>query len=84
MAINPILPLSVLWTARGSAGALYSSSIPSEPITGVIGVNGRPTFFINGKRYDGTLDLKYLFNALKSQRLEGAKNDKFLLLHKEK
>jgi hypothetical protein len=73
MAINPFSPLSVLWRARGSAGALYSSSIPSEPFTGVIGVNGRPTFFINDKRYHGTLDLKYLLNALKSQRLEGAK-----------
>lgn len=64
--------ISALESAR-SAGALYSSSIPSEPFTGVIGVNGRPTFFINGKRYDGTLDLKYLLNALKSQRVEGAK-----------
>ena len=65
--------ISALESARGSAGAVYSSSIPTEPFTGVIDVNGRPTFFINGKRYDGTLDLKYLFNALKSQRLEGAK-----------
>ena len=28
------------------------------------GVNGTPTFFINGQRYEGLLDLKHLFDAL--------------------
>jgi len=28
------------------------------------GVNGTPTFFINGERYDGARDLKHLLNAL--------------------
>jgi protein-disulfide isomerase len=37
------------------------------------GVNGTPTFFINGERYDGELNLKYLLNALTPQRVEGAK-----------
>ena len=36
-------------------------------------VNGTPTFFINGERYDGDLNLKYLLNALKPQKAEGAK-----------
>ena len=31
------------------------------------GVNGTPTFFINGERYDGPLDLKNLLNALTFQ-----------------
>jgi protein-disulfide isomerase len=31
------------------------------------GVNGTPTFFINGERYDGARDLKHLLNALTAQ-----------------
>ena len=31
------------------------------------GVNGTPTFFINGERYDGIPDLKHLLNALTPQ-----------------
>jgi protein-disulfide isomerase len=31
------------------------------------GVNGTPTFFINGKRYDGTRDLEHLLNALNAK-----------------
>jgi protein-disulfide isomerase len=27
-------------------------------------VNGTPTFFINGERYDGARDLKHLLNVL--------------------
>jgi protein-disulfide isomerase len=30
-------------------------------------VNGTPTFFINGERYDGTRDLEHLLNALAPQ-----------------
>jgi protein-disulfide isomerase len=31
------------------------------------GVNGTPTFFINGERYDGARDVKHLLNALTAQ-----------------
>src|SRR6267143_172624 len=31
------------------------------------GVNGTPTFFINGERYDGVFSLKHLLNALTAQ-----------------
>ena len=31
------------------------------------GVNGTPTFFINGERYDGEFSLKHLLNALTAQ-----------------
>jgi protein-disulfide isomerase len=31
------------------------------------GVNGTPTFFINGERYDGAFDLRHFLNALTSQ-----------------
>ena len=31
------------------------------------GVNGTPTFFINGKRYDGNYDVDHLFAALTGQ-----------------
>jgi protein-disulfide isomerase len=34
------------------------------------GVNGTPTFFINGERHDGPFDLHSLLNALKAARVE--------------
>jgi len=37
------------------------------------GVNGTPTFFINGERYDGEFDLKYLLDALTPHRVERAR-----------
>ena len=44
---------------------VYTPRIREDFKTGVrAGVNGTPTFFINGERYDGARDLKHLFNAL--------------------
>jgi protein-disulfide isomerase len=36
------------------------------------GVNGTPTFFINGWRFDGTLSYEALRRAVEHQRLTGA------------
>jgi protein-disulfide isomerase len=48
---------------------IHKQRIREDFKSGVRGdVNGTPTFFINGKRYDGDLNLKYLLNALKPQR----------------
>jgi protein-disulfide isomerase len=47
---------------------VYAPRIREDFKSGVRGgVNGTPTFFINGERYDGTLDLERLLNALTPQ-----------------
>lgn len=59
---------------REVTSSVYAPRIREDFKSGVRGgVNGTPTFFINGERYDGEFDLKYLLNALKSQRVERAK-----------
>jgi protein-disulfide isomerase len=46
----------------------YASRIREDFKSGVrAGVNGTPTFFINGERYDGAFDLKHFLSALTSQ-----------------
>ena len=50
---------------REVASSAYVSRIREDFKSGVRGgVNGTPTFFINGERYDGARDLKHLLNAL--------------------
>jgi len=45
--------------------SVYAPRIREDFKSGVRGgVNGTPTFFINGERYDGTRDLKHLLDAL--------------------
>jgi hypothetical protein len=36
-------------------------------------VNGTPTFFMNGERYDGARDLRQMLSALTAQGSETAK-----------
>jgi protein-disulfide isomerase len=53
---------------REVTSSVYAPRIREDFKSGVRGgVNGTPTFFINGERYDGTLDLKHLLNALTPQ-----------------
>lgn len=50
---------------------VYAPRIREDFSSGVRGgVNGTPTFFINGERYDGALDFKYLLDALSRQSVE--------------
>jgi protein-disulfide isomerase len=50
---------------REVTSSLYAARIREDFKNGIRGgVNGTPTFFINGERYDGTLDLRHLLNAL--------------------
>jgi protein-disulfide isomerase len=50
---------------REVTSSVYAPRIREDFKSGVRGgVNGTPTFFINGERYDGALDLKHLLNAL--------------------
>lgn len=49
-----------------------SDKVESDFESGVrSGVNGTPTFFINGKRFDGDWDEPYLLAALKEALAEG-------------
>ena len=53
---------------REVTASVYAPRIREDFKSGVRGgVNGTPTFFINGERYDGALDLKHLLNALTFQ-----------------
>jgi protein-disulfide isomerase len=47
---------------------VYASRIREDFKAGVrAGVNGTPTFFINGERYNGPRDLREMFSALAAQ-----------------
>jgi protein-disulfide isomerase len=53
---------------REVTASVYAPRIREDFKSGVRGgVNGTPTFFINGERYDGNLDLEYLLGALTPQ-----------------
>jgi len=53
---------------REVTSSVYTSRIREDFKSGVRGgVNGTPTFFINGERYDGALDLRNLLNSLTFQ-----------------
>jgi protein-disulfide isomerase len=56
---------------REVTSSVYAPRIREDFKAGVRGgVNGTPTFFINGERYNGDLNLKYLLNALKPRKAE--------------
>jgi protein-disulfide isomerase len=53
---------------RQVAGKIYAPRIHEDFKSGVRGgVNGTPTFFINGERYDGVPDVKHLLSVLTAQ-----------------
>jgi len=54
---------------REVTSEIYARRIREDFKSGVRGgVNGTPTFFVNGERYDGIRDLEHLLNALTPQR----------------
>jgi len=59
---------------REVTSSVYAQRIREDFRSGARGgVNGTPTFFINGDRYDGEFNLKYLLNALTPHGVEGKK-----------
>ncbi len=53
---------------REAAAGVYAARIREDFKSGVrAGVNGTPTFFINGERYDGERDLRQMLSALTAQ-----------------
>ena len=68
------LGLNQTQLVRDVTSSVYAARIREDFKSGVRGgVNGTPTFFINGERYDGVFDLRYLLSALTSQKVEGIK-----------
>jgi protein-disulfide isomerase len=62
------LGLDVARLIREVTSSIYAQRIREDFKSGMRGgVNGTPTFFINGQRYDGARDLKHLLNALTPQ-----------------
>src|SRR5229473_4190911 len=59
---------------REVIASVYAPRIREDFKSGVRGgVNGTPTFIINGERYDGDFSLKHLLNAVAPHRVEGAR-----------
>jgi protein-disulfide isomerase len=59
------LGLDAIRLIQEVAAGVYAPRIREDFKSGVrAGVNGTPTLFINGERYDGALDVKHLLNAL--------------------
>jgi protein-disulfide isomerase len=55
------------WAARALAGHAFAARVREDFMSGVrSGVNGTPTFFINGVRHDGAWDEEALYDALQS------------------
>ena len=53
---------------REVAAGVSAARIREDFKSGVrAGVNGTPTFFINGERYDGERDLRQMLSALTAQ-----------------
>jgi protein-disulfide isomerase len=62
------LGLDVPRLIREVTSSIYAQRIREDFKSGTRGgVNGTPTFFINGERYDGARDVKHLLNALTAQ-----------------
>jgi len=62
------LNLDVTRLMREVAAGVYTARIREDFKSGVRGgVNGTPTFFINGERYDGERDLRQMLGALTAQ-----------------
>lgn len=62
------LGLDVTRLIREVTSSVYAPRIREDFKSGVrAGVNGTPTFFVNGERYDGARDLIHLLNALSAK-----------------
>ena len=62
------LGLDEMRLIREVASSVYASRIREDFKSGVRGgVNGTPTFFINGERYDGARDIEHFLGALTPQ-----------------
>jgi protein-disulfide isomerase len=59
------LDLDEIRLIREVTSSVFAARIREDFKSGIRGgVNGTPTFFVNGERYDGALDLRHLLNSL--------------------
>jgi protein-disulfide isomerase len=62
---------------REFKGGTYKPRVQEDFMSGIrSGVNGTPTFFINGRRYEGSSDQKHLTEALEAARRSTARTDR--------
>jgi protein-disulfide isomerase len=62
------------WAARALAAHSFAGTVREDFMSGVrSGVNGTPTFFINGTRHDGPWDEPALLEAVQSAAAMGAR-----------
>lgn len=65
IAYAEALGIDPVWAAAALAQGLFRDKVREDFASGVrSGVNGTPTFFINGERYDGSWDAASLLEAL--------------------
>jgi protein-disulfide isomerase len=67
LAYAAAIGLDVVRFAGEMEAGTYAGRVREDFMTGVrSGVNGAPTFFINGRRHDGAYDLESLLEALEA------------------
>ena len=60
------LRIDARWAATALLAHTYASRVREDFVSGVrSGVNGTPTFYIDGERYEGSYDAEPLLDALK-------------------
>jgi protein-disulfide isomerase len=70
-ALAASLRLSQEGLRRALMSGMFAPRIQSDFLGGVrSGVNGTPTFFINGRRHDGSFDFPHLVAAIEAQLLQ--------------
>jgi len=64
-----VLSLDVIRFSREMSERRYAARVREDFLSGVrSGVNGTPTFFINGVRYNGSYDLGSLLATIRRRR----------------
>jgi len=70
------LQLDVTRWERDIRGRVFAVRVQEDFLSGLrSGVNGTPTFFINGRRHDGPSDVESLLLAIESSVADGANGD---------
>ena len=68
------LGLDILKFSQALAAHIFEQRVREDFMSGVrSGVNGTPTFFINGNRHDGPIDLSSLYEAINEVAVSGHK-----------
>jgi protein-disulfide isomerase len=67
LAYAQTVPLDIERFVAEMGAGIHAPRVPEDFLSGVrSGVNGTPSFFINGVRYDGPRDVESMVTALES------------------